>query len=184
MEKRAGRLALHVPSLAEMWYRQKLMSDPETMSYNRGYDLSFEGYHRDTGCIDFPESEWERAHRRLTERAPEQWYAYLVRKEDGEFVGEVNVHRSTDGGWYDMGIVVEACRRGQGYGHEGLALLLEYAFEELGVPELRNDFEDTRESAFRIHIAAGFRVCGREDGGVQLALTREEYEKRQRECFT
>ncbi len=34
-----GRLYLHVPEFRELDYRQKLMSDPETMSYNREYDL-------------------------------------------------------------------------------------------------------------------------------------------------
>lgn len=32
-------LYLHVPELDELWYRKKLLEDPETMSYNRGYDL-------------------------------------------------------------------------------------------------------------------------------------------------
>ncbi|MBQ1690249.1 MAG: hypothetical protein II018_03190 [Firmicutes bacterium] len=48
------RLYLHVPEFSELYYRQKLMSDPVTMSYNRGYDLGFDGYHKNTGCIDFP----------------------------------------------------------------------------------------------------------------------------------
>ena len=49
-------LRLHVPALSELGYRQRLLADPATMAYNRGYDLSFEGYHPQTGCIDFPET--------------------------------------------------------------------------------------------------------------------------------
>jgi hypothetical protein len=36
------------------------MSDPATMAYNAGVDVAYPGYHRDTGCIDFPEHEWTR----------------------------------------------------------------------------------------------------------------------------
>ena len=31
------------------------------MSYNAGYDVSYYGYHYDTGCIDFPEEKWQAA---------------------------------------------------------------------------------------------------------------------------
>lgn len=37
-------LYLHIPSYPELWYRQKIMQDPDTMRYNRGYDLPFDGY--------------------------------------------------------------------------------------------------------------------------------------------
>lgn len=47
------QVSLHVPSYDELWYRQKLMADPATMSYNRGYSLPFEEYDKNTGCIAF-----------------------------------------------------------------------------------------------------------------------------------
>ena len=50
---------LVVPSLKDLWYRKKCMADPDTMNYNAGYDVSYAGYHYDTGCIDFPEDKWE-----------------------------------------------------------------------------------------------------------------------------
>lgn len=28
------------------------MNDPDTMSYNKGYELGFDGYNNETGCID------------------------------------------------------------------------------------------------------------------------------------
>ena len=52
-------LALHVPELGELDFRQKLLSDPESMSYNKGYGLKSPGYHNDTGCIDFPREDWD-----------------------------------------------------------------------------------------------------------------------------
>ena len=38
---------------------KKIQSDPLSMDYNAGYDVSYFGYHYDTGCIDFPKEKWE-----------------------------------------------------------------------------------------------------------------------------
>lgn len=176
-----ARLCLYVPTLEELRYRQKLMEDPATMDYNRGYDLPFAGYDRETGCIAFPPEEWAEWYRWFIGREPERFYAYLARKSDGAFLGEVNVHKSGTQPWYEMGIVLEGCYRGQGYAGEGLALLLKYAFDVMGVPAVHNDFEDTRAAALRTHLAAGFAEYRREGGIVELLITREQWEKRRAE---
>ena len=54
-----SRISLYIPSLDDYWYEQKLEEDPETMSYNAGYDVSYAGYHYDGGCIDFPKESWQ-----------------------------------------------------------------------------------------------------------------------------
>lgn len=169
------RLALHVPRLEELDYRQRLMQDPETMSYNKGYDLDFAGYHKETGCIDFPKSEWADCHAYLVGQEPKRFYAYVTRLEDGAFIGEVNVHHSTEAPWYDMGIVLEAQYRGRGYAGEALRLLLAHAFDVLHVPAVHNDFEETRTAALRTHLNAGFTVLRRSNGIVELLLTRERW---------
>lgn len=169
------RLALHVPRLEELDYRQRLMRDAETMSYNRGYDLDFEGYHKDTGCIDFPKSEWADWHAYFVGQEPRRYYAYVMRLEDGVFIGEVNVHQSGDTPWYDMGIVLEAQYRGRGYAGEALRLLLAHAFDTLHAPAVHNDFEETRTAALRTHLDAGFTEIRRSDGMVELLLTREHW---------
>lgn len=46
------------PSLKQYYYEAKLQSDPLTMSYNAGYDVSYFGYHYDTGCIDFSKEKF------------------------------------------------------------------------------------------------------------------------------
>ena len=70
-------LCLHVPELNEFWYRKKLMEDPETMSYNRGYDLDFAGYDKETGCIAFPKTEWESRYNYLVGDEPEREAKYV-----------------------------------------------------------------------------------------------------------
>ena len=53
------KIKLIEPKLEDYWYEQKLDEDPNTMNYNAGYDVSYDGYHYDTGCIDFPEEKWK-----------------------------------------------------------------------------------------------------------------------------
>ncbi len=52
-------LMLYIPKLQDYWYEEKIHKDPNTMSYNAGYDVSYYGYHYDTGCIDFPRDKWK-----------------------------------------------------------------------------------------------------------------------------
>ena len=171
-----SRLELYVPTIEELDYRQKIMSDPETMSYNKCYDLGFDGYHSDSGCIDFPESEWLDWYEYFVGCEPERFYAYIQRKEDGTFIGEVNVHKGCDED-YDMGILIEAKYRGRGYAKEALNLLLKHAFEEMGAKAVHNVFEDERDIALKAHLDCGFREVRRENGIIHLMITVEDFEK-------
>jgi len=172
-----NRLSLHTPALSELWYRQRMMSDPGTMSYNAGYDLGIDGYHPDTGCIDFQEEKWEAWYGRFIGREPERFYAYIVREKDGAFVGEVVLRQEGEPGCYEMGVVIEACHRGKGYSTEAMALLLDVAFNRLGARKVCNCFERARAAALKIHLNVGFETV-REDDCVHLELARERYLQR------
>lgn len=169
-------IELYVPEKADLWFRRELLSDPETMSYNKGYDLGFPEYHNDTGCIDFPEENWGGWYARWVNAEPERFYAFLRRKLDGAFLGEVNLYRKGPEGWYEMGIVLHAKYRGQGYSKEGIKLLLHYAFESMGAAAVSNEFEPTRNAAWKIHKAAGFEPVSNANGLATLVVTRERYE--------
>lgn len=169
-------IELHVPEKADLWFRKELLSDPGTMSYNKGYNLGFPEYHNDTGCIDFPEENWDIWYRRWVNAQPERFYAYLRRRSDGAFLGEVNLYQKGPEGWYEMGIVLHSRYRGQGYSKEGMELLLQYAFEGMGAAAVSNEFETSRKAAWKIHEAAGFEPTCKADGLVSLAVTRERYE--------
>ncbi|MEN6417952.1 MAG: GNAT family N-acetyltransferase [Clostridiaceae bacterium] len=176
----APNVQLYKPLLSDLWYRKQLLSDPATMSYNRGYDLGFPGYHNETGCIDFPESEWQAWFNWFCQSEPQRYYAYIVRCSDGAFLGKVNLHQNASGGWYDMGIVLEAAHRGKGYSTEALRLLLNVAFDRLGATEVRNDFEPDRPAALKTHLAAGFTVIGEENGVVQVQVIAENFQRASR----
>lgn len=167
------RLQLYIPALHELDYRQRIMADPETMSYNKGYDISFSGYHKDTGCIDFPESEWQEWYDYFIGQEPERFYAYILRREDSAFIGEVNLHRSDTHNYYEMGIVLEAKYRGRGYAKEALSLLLQHAFEEMGAESVHNAFEDTRDAAVKTHLACGFKKYKHDNGILEFLIRKE-----------
>lgn len=175
MTRMEGGLKLHVPSLEELWYRERLMADPDTMSYNRGYVLPFEGYNPQTGCIPFPREQWAEWYAFFINQEPLRYYAYVVRESDGAFLGEVNLHKSETHGWHEMGIVLEARHRGMGYSVPALRLLMAHAFEVMGVEAIHNDFEASRSAATRAHLAAGFSVLRNADGLLELLMTREQY---------
>src|SRR5699024_12014808 len=122
-------------------FAQRMYADPETMAYNAGWDVPSASYHPDTGCIDFPESQWAKKLSDNVGREPERFYAFLREKKTGEFVGEVDFHYTPSAGWHDMGVVVYAPYRRRGYGHEGLALLLRRARSEEHTSELQSRFD-------------------------------------------
>jgi len=167
-------LELYVPKLDELWFYRDMMADPATMSYNAGYD-PWPGYHRDTGCIDFPEEKWADWYADWVGREPERFYAYIRRRSDGQWIGDVNFHHTPDKGWWDMGIVICAAYRGRGYAEPALRLMLDHAFRDCGVDCIHNDFEAARDAAWKAHLAVGFRDAGTKDGIRHLLLAREEY---------
>lgn len=163
-----SNLRLYIPRREDGWFYKKMMSDPATMSYNAPWFPP-------DGCIPNPESEWEDLLADWIGQSPVRFYAFLQRISDGAFVGDVNYHYNPDNEWYDMGIVVYAPERGKGYGKEGLRLLVDRALRIDGVSLLHNDFEVSRDAAYRIHRDVGFREVGKCDGIINLELTREEY---------
>ncbi len=167
----------YFPKLEELWFYQKMLSDPDTMSYNKDWDVSYPGYHRDTGCIDFPEEEWADWYAWWKEPGPERFYSYIRRRSDGAWVGDINFHYTPDRDWWDMGIVIYAPYRGQGYAVPALRLMLDHAFRDCGVTRIHNDFEIARNevAAWKAHLAAGFQDIGTVNGFREMLITREDY---------
>ncbi len=164
-------LQLYIPRPEDGWFYVKMLSDPETMAYNAPWFPP-------DGCIPEPESEWQALQASWIGRQPERFYAFLQRKSDGAFVGDVNYHYDPEQDRWDMGIVIYAPERGKGYGRQGLCLLMDRAFRVDGVSRLHNDFEQTRHAAYRIHMAVGFRETGTAGGITHFEMTRDAYMER------
>ena len=120
---------LYRPGLDELWFKQALLADPDTMSYNRAWG----------GCVDFPKELWARWHAAWlgpdAEKDGRRFYRYLRERASGEFVGEVAWHWDAGAGRHVADAIVHARWRGHGYGAAGLELLCDAA-RERGLTEL------------------------------------------------
>ena len=161
-------LQLHIPKKEDGWLYVKMMSDPETMAYNAPWFPP-------DGRIPNPEEKWENLLSSWIGCEDKRFYAFLQRKSDGYFVGDVNYHYNPEQGWYDMGIVIYAPERVKDYGKQGLQLLLDRTFRINGISKLRNDFETMHEVAYTVHKSVGFKEIGTKEGMFLLEIKKEDY---------
>jgi GNAT superfamily N-acetyltransferase len=148
-------LRLHVPSPEEFWVRRGWLLDPEMMSFNAGWRISYAGYDPTSGCVEWPEADWPAFERRLAMPASEQGYFYVEDGDVGEFLG--HVHYEVDGdGVAHIGLNVIPMRRRNGLGVQFMSLLLERIWTDTDAAVVVNDFEDERVAAVRLHRACGF----------------------------
>lgn len=104
-------IELYIPKLNDYWYEQKIQSDPSTMNYNAGYDVSYFGYHYDTGCIDFPKERWKETYNKRIK--DNKFFAYIKDIDINEYVGYVNYHYNKNDDRYECGILIESKYRGE-----------------------------------------------------------------------
>lgn len=170
------KLKLHVPGLRDMDYRRRLLTQPETMAYNRGQAVDAPGYDAATGCIDFPMADWRFWRDVWLWREPSRYSAYLLDEELGAFVGEVCYYYDMESDAHGAGVLIEHAHRNRGCGGEGLRLLAEHAFARPEVDRLFAELPLEREDAVRMYLTAGFREARLEGGICRMELSREEWE--------
>lgn len=153
------KVSLYIPKEEDLWFREACMSDPKTMEYNAGYEVSYEGYHYDTGCIDFPKSKWKTWHDEKIKQDKNLFYAYIKDEESENFVGYVNfkIDRATNKA--SMGIVINSKFKGMGYMRPAMSLLIEKA-KEMNVVALTDAVPETREIALKVFFDLGFEIVG------------------------
>lgn len=166
-------LTLHIPAENELYYRGYLISDEETMSYNMGYG--------DNGGCTYHKTAEELCEWYQSWKTPDRFYAYIQRKEDHTFIGEVSLHKNEKNNLFEMGIIIEAKYRGMGYSVPALKLLLKHAFTKMNAAAVHNYFEDNRKAAINLHLKAGFIQTGQKDGMVDFLITNEQYRKYEKE---
>ncbi len=150
------RLTLHVPSFEELSFRQEMLADSATMSYNHAWG----------GVIDFPREDWASWYSHWVENCGgERFYRYLQR-EDGVFVGEVAYHLDKDSNMVMVDVIVHARYRGQGYGSEGLSLLCEAARAN-GVSAVYDNLA-LDNSALSMFLGLGFVEQYRDESVIML----------------
>lgn len=140
-------LRLYKPTLDELWFRQELLSDPDTMSYNNAWG----------GIISFPQDKWRDWYNSwLAEKENKRFYRYLLNADTDEFIGEAAYHFDDSQNIYICDIIVYAKYRGNGYGTAGLLLLCEAA-KENGVGTLYDNIALDNPSV-QLFLNNGFTV--------------------------
>jgi len=119
-------IEIYKPKLDDLWFREMLMNDEETMAYNHAWG----------GTIPFPKVRWNDWYRRWVIEANDCFYRYLKTQNTNEFVGEIAYHY--DGEMFIANIIIYSKYRGLGYGKDGLNLLCECA-KQNGVNVLYDD---------------------------------------------
>ena len=148
-------VSLYIPKLDDYWYQEKIQADALTMSYNAGYDVTYFGYHYDTGCIDFPKDKWEDVYNtRISEK---KYFTYIKDEIINEFVGYVYYHYDKNNKRYECGVLIEYKYRGMGYAKKALELLCEEARGN-GIKSLYDNFEIDRGNTLKLFESVGFEI--------------------------
>ena len=143
-----------VPSKEELIYCQRWMMDPDTMSYNAGYDIDLGGYNKTTGTITKTDEEMLNWYNNWINKEPDKYYRYIYVDGIDEPIGEVYYYPNSN--TYHMGILIQSKYRGKGYAYEALLELERVAFQENNIPELHDAIPFDRKGAIELFKKAGF----------------------------
>ncbi len=146
-------ITLYQPQVAELWFKEQMLQDAQTMSYNHAYG----------GTILFPPEKWAQWHTKwIGGHDKRRFYRYIA--ENGRFAGEVAYHFDAGRQIYLADVLVYAPCRGRGCGREGLRLLCEAAAER-GIEALFDDIAIDNPS-LALFLQCGFREVLRTDAYV------------------
>ncbi len=150
-------IILYKPELKDLWFREKLLADEDTMVYNHAWG----------GTIPFPESAWENWYDHwLVRHENKRFYRYLRDTEAKVFLGEAAYHYDEKRMIWLADVIVFSEYRRKGYGTEGLKLLCENA-KANGVDVLRDDIAVDNPSV-SLFLKAGFSEEYRTDKIIML----------------
>lgn len=142
-------LKLVKPELRELSFRQRMLSDEQTMSYNARWG----------GAIGFPEERWENWYRRwIGSEDTRYFYRFLYSGKLLAYVGEVAYHFEPETARYLCDVIIYHPYRRKGFGSRGLSLLCDAA-RERGIEMLYDDIALDNPSV-AMFLKAGFsEVC-------------------------
>ena len=152
----------YTPSLDDLWFRQEMMADPETMSYNHAWG----------GTIPFPKDKWKDWYDYwIVNHENKRYYRYIKNVAD-RYVGEIAYHYDDDRRIFVADVIVYAPFRGKGYGGKGLELLCDAA-KKNGVTFLYDDIAIDNPS-IALFLKQGFVEEYRTDKIIMLKKELQE----------
>lgn len=148
------------PALEELWFRESLMADEDTMSYNHAWG----------GTIPFPKAKWEQWYQKwLEDPESQRYYRYLYDTVGKNFVGEIAYYYDEQRKIYICDVIVLAKYRNRGFGSAGIRLLCEAA-KENGVLSLYDDIAADNPS-YKLFLKNGFEIDSRDETVVMVKKT-------------
>ena len=145
------------PALEDLGFRESLLADPDTMSYNNAWG----------GTIPFPREKWESWYQYwIGNPEGKRFYRYLQDEETGEFVGEIAWHLDEKRNIHICDVIILARYRNRGYGSEGIRLLCEAA-KRSGIAILYDDIAADNPSR-KLFLKNGFEISSRDDEVVMV----------------
>ena len=121
-------LTLYTPQLEDLWFRQKMLADEETMAYNHAWG----------GTIPFPAERWKDWHDDWIVHSQNQRYYRYLKDENSHYVGEIAYHYDAGLEGYMADVIIFSAFRGKGYGSQALDMLCSAA-KENGISVLYDD---------------------------------------------
>ena len=106
-------LTLYEPKYEDLWFRQMMLADEDTMSYNRAWG----------GTIPWSEDKWSGWYDYWIACHDDKRYYRYLKNEDGQFVGEIAYHYDAETQHEIADVVIYSKYRRKGYGSEALDLL-------------------------------------------------------------
>ena len=149
-------VVFYKPHIEDLWFRQYMMADPETMDYNRAWG----------GTIPFPREKWAEWYEKWVQNPDKRFYRYIVTGKSRSFVGEAAYHYDPDEGIYLADVIIAAQCRGRGFGKAGLQLLCKHAKDE-NIPELYDNIA-IDNPGIHLFLRCGFQEMYRTDEIVML----------------
>lgn len=108
------KLELYKPKLEDLWFRQMMVEDDETMSFNDHWG----------GAVSFPKEDWQGWYNHwIKNSGDERQYFYV--KDGDTFIGEIAYHYDKTYDGNVANVLIYAKYRKQGYGTEALKLLVQ-----------------------------------------------------------
>lgn len=149
------KINLHIPRVDELEYREKLLSQEDTMSHQKNKNLASKYYHQKTGCIDFPRHKWEAWYEEYTDNESDLFYAF-VQDDNKTNIGEVSFYKSSDGIIHDLNILIESKYRKKGYAQEALYQSLLIAFNKYDANWIELELNQKDNVSIKLFKNAGF----------------------------
>ena len=145
------------PELEDLWFRESMMADIETMSYNDAWG----------GTIPFPKEDWEEWYTLWVRNSgQERYYRYLKDDANNVFVGEISYHFDKLRNIYLCDVIIKAEFRRRGFGTQGIQLLCETA-KANGVKALYDDIAADNPS-IHLFLKNGFSIKFQNDEIVMV----------------